>query len=434
MLKKYLKWILYLVILVVGGIVGINVSIENPYLYETLRLDKSLVVDALAHKDKIVYSEFDLYDAELTERIHSFIVSYSSVNPYSSEALLTLKREVEALMLPLSRYIRNLNGKKLEKKDKHYYLTLYRLRGIDREIVQKLLANKVEAVPFFQKIQYFPTGAGEWVLEIQRPEQNTYLGRYYNMVNSSDFMPKLISRVNELFAFDETHTITFFECGNTSLPVYDRKDKNINICYEQLELVDKLFQNEFKTENEISALIMDIISMVLLRELGRSFLDIYDIAYSGKIEDTIDQLAVVLIAEVFEFSWDEIQTTVMAYAKALFRIHELIEVKGENSLLAGQETLVTPLELESQSILLLNSTYDSAPLLGKQRFYHNLCMLIGYQSELYSPYIVLNESDREVNKVFLDWDPECTRNYLRASNYWYNSMQPYFNLSKRKEK
>lgn len=448
MRRKILKWVfrfLFLALLVGIGILGTIVSsnifetdnppyfdwahevyVGSPYVVETLTLDSSRLVRALTSKAKRAYTKFDLFDEELTEKVDSFLARYQANEKEDVNALQDLKGEVENLLATLYAHIRSFNGRPLTQNDKEHYLALYRLRSIDREIVQMLLNRNVEALTFFQKPRNIPTGTGRWELLVQKPG-SAHLYRYYEMVNSTDMLLEIVDSINDFFRFDKMHFVTFLECETASAPVYDRKNKNINICFEQFGFIEDTFYGELKSENEIASEILDVVHVVLLREFGHALLDIYDVAYSGKIEDAVDQLAVVLIAEAQDLEWDEIQKKVTVYAKALFRMHEFVEAGQGPPGSALQDFLEGNDTERGQNLLIFNDVYDNSALLGKQRFYSVLYMLTGFRADFFSPYLVINDYDRMFNKRHPDFYSHVFSTYMRTSNYWYNAMLPYFN-------
>ena len=105
-----------------------------------------------------------------------------------------------------------------------------------------------------------------------------------------------------------------------------------------------------------------------------------------------------------------------------------MEPDSVSSLSSLYDVEITSEELENQSILIFNDLYDNSALLGKQRFYSVLTMLTGYRAELFTPYQILNDIDYIDSSVYPYIGTDNALVYLRASNYWYNSMTPYFNL------
>ncbi len=390
--------------------------VGSPYISETLKLDRSKLLTALNQPAKQPYTKLNLFDTEITERVHRFIVRYNEEGEYETEnvdKLRDLKNEVEALLSIVYRHIQGFKGRALVRLDKNHYLTLYRLRDMDRKITRRLLASGDDTETFFQRPARVPSGKGRWVLRIQEPETPD-LNRYYDMVTQEDSFPLIVDRINELFLLDQEHFVTFLEHDETEIPVYDQTTDSINISYEQIAYIEQIFHAELKPESEVRDQIMRITAMVLLREFGHSFHEIFSIPYAGKMEDTVDQLAVILTAEVFGYDWSTIQKTVMPYAKALYRIHEIRKQDEE-------------VQSSEQGLLIFNDTYDHSLRLGKQRFYSILDMLVGYRADLFSLYTVLNEYDYLIDKIYPTASIRSPNNYLRASNYWYNSVEPYFN-------
>lgn len=389
--------------------------VGSPYVSETLNLDRSKLLTALNQPTRQPYTKLNLFDTEITERVHRFIIRYNTEGEHetkNADRLWALKNEVDSLISVIYRHVQDFEGRTLDRLDKNHYLTLYRLRDLDRKITRKLLALGNDTETFFQRPTRVPSGNGRWVLRIQEPE-TPGLSRYYDMVTQADIFPLIVDRINELFLFDREHFVTFLERGEAEIPVYNQKTKSINICYEQIAYIEQIFHPELKPEDEVKSQILSITAMVLLREFGHSFHDIFYIPYAGKKDDTADQLAVVLIAEIFDFDWNTIQKTVLPYAKALYRIHEISQDEE--------------IESSAQDLLIFKNSYDSSLRLGKQRFYSILDMLVGYRADMFSLYVVLNEYDHFIDKIYPDLSIYSPRNYLRASSYWYNFMSPYFN-------
>ncbi len=398
------------------------------YPSETLNLKSSKVLNALQNNSKAKYAKLKLYDAQLTEKIDGFIRRYNSMEEYDSNMLRALKTEVDDYLYALHQKIRQLNGRPLTEVDKNHYLTIYRLREIDRKIIRELRREGNEFLTYFQSRKDIPDGSGRVVLQILEPESPDLL-RYYEMSKSSPLLTGMIEAINAQFLFGEEHIIKFYECKNAVAPVYDRVGKSINICYKEFKLIEKVFYEDFMTEQTLSNHVVNVISMILIREVGRVFIDVLDIDYSGKIENTLDQLAFIIMAEVYSENWEEIQERVVAYAKALYRIQELIESERDQMLVSLMDIEASREELENQRILLLNDTYDNSILLGKQRFYSIITMLVGFKGDIFTHYTTLHTSDEASTNPFPDFNSFAPRIYLRSSNYWYNTMKPYFNYT-----
>jgi len=195
--------------------------------------------------------------------------------------------------------------------------------------------------------------------------------------------------LNRIFFLPEDITITLAEC-DTINAFYDRRNKEITICYELMNFVYD-FSNFKTTSSEKQSEIFDgILSFILMHELGHALIDVYDLPITGMEEDAVDQLATILML-------DSPQSAVyLVHANSYFLFLGTYEV--------------------SQGELRFWDEHS----FSLQRFYNMQCMMYGkfHDTEVGSVIEEILPYERQIR---------CEDEYQQVLSSWKRLLEPYAN-------
>lgn len=184
-------------------------------------------------------------------------------------------------------------------------------------------------------------------------------------------------------------TITTKDCDGTINAFYNPSDRSITICYEFMELFQRLYLEQGKSPEEANQLMFDATTFIFCHELGHALIDAYKLPTTGKEEDAVDQLATYVSSE------------------------EMGE-KGENAAQAG----ALGFYYLSEKRQLDDTAFADEHSMDKQRFYNIICWLYGHNPERYS------------NQVQNGTLPQaraqrCPDEYEKLSSAWKTQLRPY---------
>jgi hypothetical protein len=99
--------------------------------------------------------------------------------------------------------------------------------------------------------------------------------------------------MNEQIYLPHDITIVGKECGEVNA-FYVGTDKEIHMCYEYLEHIETLVENNGgSTEEEVDQIVADEAATTLMHEIGHAVIHVLDLPITGKEEDVADQIAAV---------------------------------------------------------------------------------------------------------------------------------------------
>lgn len=218
--------------------------------------------------------------------------------------------------------------------------------------------------------------------------QNSQYAGMNEVIKNSGVFENAARVLNWLLILKKDFPIVFQECGAVNA-FYNPQEDGIIICNELLENFGQNFVYFVKSQSELDQAITDATYFILYHELGHGLIDIYDLVYSGREEDVVDQLStVILVAAGGE-----------AGARAA--------VAGANFFyLTGTQNDVSDFPFWDEHAL------------DQQRYYNILCWVYGSNPEKYSnlvgPYALPQERAAQ-----------CQREYQKMSDFWDIAVYPY---------
>lgn len=184
-------------------------------------------------------------------------------------------------------------------------------------------------------------------------------------------------------------TIVSKDCDGTVNAFYNPQDRSITICYEFMELFQKLYLGQGKSPEEANQLMFDATTFIFCHELGHALIDAYKLPTTGKEEDAVDQLATYVSSE------------------------EMGE-KGENAAQAG----ALGFYYLSEKRQLDDTAFADEHSMDKQRFYNIICWLYGHNPERYSKVV----ADGTLPQARAQ---RCADEYEKLSSAWKTQLRPY---------
>ncbi len=198
---------------------------------------------------------------------------------------------------------------------------------------------------------------------------------------------------NEFILPDNLH----IRLGARRGPLFDNQYGEIDIPYSFITTTRESFAAAWpnKSKDEIFNATMDVLMHVLMHEMGHALLDLYGIPAIRNEENEVDDLAAILLVEMFEDGGK----IVLSAAKAFDLQSAREEVYGRAYM--GTE--------HGQSI---------------ERFRNMACLVYGSNPKTHPELLEntgLTQDDAE----------ECTRRYKMRRAYWFDTLGPNMRNSKR---
>ncbi|HEX8556868.1 MAG TPA: DUF4344 domain-containing metallopeptidase [Pyrinomonadaceae bacterium] len=194
------------------------------------------------------------------------------------------------------------------------------------------------------------------------------------------------AELNKRFSLPHDILIGFDECDEPNA-FYDPEKKEVIVCYELVEDLYAALRGDFKTDEEIGELVANATTFVFFHEVGHALVDAYDLPVTGREEDAVDQLSVLVLAD----GTDEGDQAVLDAARSF----------------AGQS-----------DEKLDDIAFADEHSLDRQRFYNIICLLYGRNGRKFASLVeggTLPEGRAE----------RCADEYARADRAWDALLAPY---------
>ena len=193
--------------------------------------------------------------------------------------------------------------------------------------------------------------------------------------------------LNAIIALPYDVYLNFDECGEPNA-FYSPDTKEITMCYEFVNDFAEAFSTITEDEEQISDMVADATIFFFFHELGHCLIDVWDLPATGREEDAVDQLAMIVLLDGTP--------------------------EGERMVLNG----ATFFALNSEEGEAGNLAFWDVHSFNQQRFYDILCLVYG--------------SNPGQNKNLLGENllpPEraqgCSAEYYRVNRAWERLLTPY---------
>ena len=191
-----------------------------------------------------------------------------------------------------------------------------------------------------------------------------------------------LNRTVRLPASVEINTVT---C-NTINAFYDPRTRRIIVCYELLDYFVGMFKPTAKNEEELGNAVMGATMFGFFHEVGHGLIDQLDLPAVGREEDSVDQLATLILIAGGE--------------------------KGVAQALAGAYWF----QLQSQSPH--KTPFWDEHAFDQQRFYNIVCLIFGSDPKKYGEFV--NTGTLPMERAM-----RCPDEYAKIKKAWEKLLQPH---------
>ncbi len=137
------------------------------------------------------------------------------------------------------------------------------------------------------------------VQRIYEPPMSAADQRILNEIKQSGVVSEIIRLMNNEFTLTDNLTIRI---GAPKGPLFDNQYGEIAIPYSFITITRNVFTTAWpgKSPEQVNDATMDVLMHVLLHEMGHALLDLFDIPAIRNEENEVDDLAAILLVEMFE--------------------------------------------------------------------------------------------------------------------------------------
>lgn len=237
--------------------------------------------------------------------------------------------------------------------------------------------------------------------------QDQKLVPYADLLKSGRLLEDMATQLNSQIKLPKALTLVGRQCGQPNA-FYQPSRQSIEVCYEYLRQFEALEIDDLKDEsgkydrNEVSRAILSTIKFSLHHELGHALVDLLNLPVTGKEEDSVDQLATVVLlssgkVEDVEAVFDS------AYSKLLRA--------------SGNEAAKAKLT-EAQRLFREETANADEHSLDEQRYFDITCMVYGSNPKLFADLVTAGALPQERAA-------RCPGEWQRISSSWGRLLAPF---------
>jgi hypothetical protein len=192
--------------------------------------------------------------------------------------------------------------------------------------------------------------------------------------------------LNKAFVLPHDIFIGFDNCDEPNA-FYDPEQKEVTVCYELVADLYDLFKRDFKTDEQVDDAVTNATTFVFFHELGHALVDAYDLPITGREEDAVDQLSVLLLADGTEEGEQMVLDAAVSFSR---------QASGELDELA----------------------FADEHSLDQQRYYNIICLLYGQNEEKFAALV----EDGTLPGARAE---RCSDEFARVDKAWDVLLAPY---------
>ncbi|MBS1794883.1 MAG: DUF4344 domain-containing metallopeptidase [Acidobacteria bacterium] len=177
--------------------------------------------------------------------------------------------------------------------------------------------------------------------------QNEKYAAFNERFKQQKVVEGITDALNQSFALPADVQITFRDCGVANA-WYQPQTKTITFCYEFMELFYTKAIEMGKSEDEANRIMIGATLFFFFHELGHCLVDVYELPATGREEDAVDQLSMLILMET-------------------------MDEDGQYSAASGAIIFKALAENEEAS----ERTFSNEHSLSSQRFYNLVCWMYG---------------------------------------------------------
>jgi hypothetical protein len=202
------------------------------------------------------------------------------------------------------------------------------------------------------------------------------------------FLAEFAKPLNKIIALPYDVYLNFDTCGQPNA-FYNPTTKEITMCFEFYNEFERAFKKGgTNTEKEVADMSFDVMGLFFFHELGHCLVDVWDLPATGREEDAVDQLAIVILLD----GTPEGENMVVNAARWFYIVSN--EQGTKNLAFWGEHSL------------------------DQQRFYNLMCLTYGSNTSR-NKWMVNNKL------LPLERAEGCPAEYKRVDRAWERLLTPY---------
>lgn len=222
---------------------------------------------------------------------------------------------------------------------------------------------------------------------IYSPTDNSYYNELKQNFKERKLFEEIATSLNNQLILPSDIEVVFSECKEENA-FYNPETSQIQMCYELIENIAQLFSPMIESDEEFDKALLDTTFFIFYHEMGHALVDVLNIPVTGREEDSVDQLATIVLSNAGD--------------------------EGEDAAIEGASWFM----LKGQQTDLDELAFADEHSLDKQRFYNIACWIYGKNPERNS-YLVTDGYLPEQRAV------RCPYEYQQISNSWNRLLEPY---------
>ena len=208
---------------------------------------------------------------------------------------------------------------------------------------------------------------------------------YRSLFEANKMFDNVAEGLNRTVRLPRTVEINTVTC-NTINAFYDPRTQRIIVCYELLDYFVGMFKETAKNDEELGNAVMGATMFGFFHEVGHGLIDLLDLPAVGREEDSVDQLATLILIASGE--------------------------KGVSQALAGAYWF----QLQSKSPH--KTPFWDEHAFDQQRFYNIVCLIFGSDPKKYGDFV-------QSGTLPMERAARCPDEYVKIKKAWEKLLQPH---------
>ncbi len=193
--------------------------------------------------------------------------------------------------------------------------------------------------------------------------------------------------LNGMVALPHDVYLNLDTCGEPNA-FYNPETSEITMCYEYIEYFEEAFKTISKDQAKVDDMVSDAFIQIFFHELGHCLIDVWELPATGREEDAVDQLAMIL----------------------------MLDGSPEGQKSAVNASLLW--DIASRDDDKENMMFWDEHSFSKTRFYDMMCLVYGSNPEKNSFMV-------GPKKLPVERAERCTEEHRRAERSWMKLLLPY---------